>query len=522
MKKGFDKGFLDQLPETGHISDGELYPRLAELQKYQEWFFDPRYDGFESDLEYIGDLPFRTSKEVESSPLGVGFEVLDHRTAYDFQKALPFARNTGVKWSRIQSGWQRAEKEVGKYDFAWLDEIVDGLLDAGITPWMSLSFGNPLYMDGAKPIPPHDNYFYSPTRFGEKGINGWINYCKAMTEHFKDRITYWEIWNEPNAGFMRQPQDITRMILETPDTYAELVAISEKAIHSIQPEAKIIGGSVSGGRYYSLQYISGLFRCGIAEHIDIFSYHPYGAIPELCYPEIIEKIRELIAQSGKKISLWQGENGRPSDTRLTKRGWKTTEGSQARYLTRRYLTDLRLGLEMSSYFQMCDLGNNYAPNGNVHSQGVIDARDPENYHPKLSYRAMQSMAYLFDSRTVKMNSGFDVFPMPDWNATTLPLEAAYAVSCSFRRGNIPIFAYYHPSHIDADWQVKSVVASTWLPENFKFTKPILIDPITARIYRVVRKKDWESEKDGIISEMPRLPLLDYPLFVTDATFLAEE
>ena len=174
---------------------------------------------------------------------------------------------------------------------------------------------------------------------------------------------------------------------------------------------------------------------------------------------------------------------------------------------------------MTSYFQMCDLGNNYAPNGNVHSQGVIDARDPENYHPKLSYRAMQSMAYLFDSRTVKMNFSFDVFPMPDWNATTLPMETGYGLSCSFRRGDIPIFAYYHPSHIDADWMVKPVVAGTWMEQNFQFQRPVLIDPITAKVYRITRMKNWENKNDGPFYEIPRLPLLDYPLFVTDASLL---
>ena len=111
MNKKIDKGFLDQLPETGHISLDELYPRLDELRKYSEWFFDPRYDGFERDLEYIGDLPFHASKEVEHSPLGVGFEVLDLRTAYIFSKVLPFARNTGVKWARLQSGWHVASAE---------------------------------------------------------------------------------------------------------------------------------------------------------------------------------------------------------------------------------------------------------------------------------------------------------------------------------------------------------------------------------------------------------------------------
>ncbi len=39
MKKEIDKGFLDQLPETGHISIDELYPRLDELKKIRRKFF---------------------------------------------------------------------------------------------------------------------------------------------------------------------------------------------------------------------------------------------------------------------------------------------------------------------------------------------------------------------------------------------------------------------------------------------------------------------------------------------------
>ena len=518
--KNTNTGFADQLPEVGHIPVEELYPRLGELRKYREWFFDPRYDGYERELEYVGDLPFRASREVESSPLGVGFELLDHRTGYIFEKALSFARDSGVKWARLQSGWQRAEKEAGKYEFAWLDEIVDGLLDAGIRPWISLSFGNGLYMD-AEPLPPHGNFFFSPTRFGEKGIRGWTSYCQAMACHFRNRVDHWEVWNEPNAGFLRKPGLGSKIEPEAPEVYAELVAVTEKAIHAVQKEAKIIGGAISGGNLNSAKYIHGLFRCGIAEHIDIFSYHPYNSIPELYFPEKLQLIRGLIAKSGRKIAIWQGENGRPSNTLLLRRGWKATEGNQARYLTRRYLTDLRLGVEMSSYFLICDIGNGYMPNGQVHSQGVIDATDPENYRPKLAFRAMQSMAWLFDSRTEPLQAGLELSPMPGWNSNTLPIEAASGICCAFRRGDIPIFAYYHPTHLDADWMMKPVVAQTWVPSGFRFGKPVLIDPITARIYRIVRKKDWPSEQDGVLGEIPRLPLLDYPLFVTDAALLDE-
>ena len=109
--------------------------------------------------------------------------------------------------------------------------------------------------------------------------------------------------------------------------------------------------------------------------------------------------------------------------------------------------------------------------------------------------------------------------MPGWEYVTSPVETASVIACTFSRGDFPVFPYYHPSHLDADWLVKPVTGLTWLENRFKFSKPVLIDPITARIYRIVRKKDYPSEKDGIHSEMPRLPLLDYPRFITDAALL---
>ena len=512
--------FADQLPKPDPIPAGELNPRADELKQYREMFFDPLYDGFSQDLEYLCRLPSFSSVQVESSRLGVGFELLDHRTGYDFQKALPIARQSGVKWARLQSGWQRAEKEPGKYDFAWLDEIVDGLLDAGIRPWFSLSFGNGLYMEGAEPLPPHGNYFFSPTRYGEKGIRGWTNYCRAMAEHFKTRVFHWEVWNEPNAGFLRKPNMGKVIQAEPPEVYTELVALTAQAVRSVQPEAKIIAGSISGCAICN-EYIQGLFDSGIAEHIDIFSYHPYQAIPELYYGERLQFIRDLITQSGRSITIWQGENGRPSDSAMLGRGFKSTQGSQARYLTRRYLTDLRLDVEVSSYFLICDIGNGYFPNGRVHSQGVIDATDPENYRPKLAFRAMQSFAYLFDSRTTPMHACFELYPQTGWGINTLPLEVASGLTCAFRRGNIPLFAYYHPTHIDADWQVTPVRIQTWVHDSMKFEKPVLIDPITARVYRIKHMTPWCDGNYGNVLIIPRLPLLDYPLFVTDASLLDE-
>ena len=49
---------------------------------------------------------------------------------------------------RLQSGWAKCEKERGKYDFAWLDEIVDWAKAHGLECMLETCYGNPLYKNG--------------------------------------------------------------------------------------------------------------------------------------------------------------------------------------------------------------------------------------------------------------------------------------------------------------------------------------------------------------------------------------
>lgn len=510
--------FLKELPaiEPGTIYDNR---HAADMKEFGDIVFNVVEDGFSEVLEEVGKMPTRSSLEVKSSPLGVGYELLDHRCGYDFDKTIPIMAQSGVKWARLQSGWPRAEQVEGVYDFGWLDHIVDSLRSIGIQPWISLSFGNKIYMD-AEGVGPHKTLMFSPTAFGERGIRGWENYCKAMTEHFKGRVSHWEVWNEPNAGFLRKPDIRDRIVPEEPEVYAHLVAITEKAVHSVDPEAKIIAGSISGGGLHN-GYIRDLFTAGIAEHIDIFSYHPYGSVPELYWPERLQYIKDLIEHSGKKIEIWQGENGRPSDWNITRKGWKYTQVNQAKHLTRRYLTDLKLGITMSSYFLCCDIGNGYNPEGKVYSQGVIDANDENNYKPKVSFRAMQNFARIFDSETQKMNINLEVHPYPYWSWLTTAIDPYIHTTAGFRNGNVPIYAYYHPSHIDSDYRVHSCTLELFKESGLRFDRPILIDPITSRIYQVKKFYSYDQKGDSMCIEMRHMPLLDYPLFLTDASIFDE-
>ena len=52
----------------------------------------------------------------------------------------------------------------------------------------------------------------------------------------------------------------------------------------------------------------------------------------------------------------------------------------------------------------------------------------------------------------------------------------------------------------------------------RFDRPILIDPITAKIYRLKQVYAYHQNGDSMCLEMRHMPLLDYPLFLTDASF----
>ena len=67
-------------------------------------------------LKKIGKIIPKKSSEIKHSKISLGFEKLD-RDVFDPEKSYDFVAKSGVKWARLQSGWQRTEKEKGVYDF---------------------------------------------------------------------------------------------------------------------------------------------------------------------------------------------------------------------------------------------------------------------------------------------------------------------------------------------------------------------------------------------------------------------
>jgi hypothetical protein len=438
-------------------------------------------------LPEVGRLKPLPSKAIQASPLSIGFETLD-RYQFDPARTYEHLGKLGVKWARAQTGWCRCETEKGKYDFRWLDEVADGLLAQGIEPWFSLSYGNRLYTPEAPDV---SAVGFCPM-FTEEARNGWAAYVDAITQHFAGRVKKWEIWNEPNGKTFWRPRQ--------PDAagYVELARFTAPIVRRRIPDATVIGLGLAG---CNLKYTEEALKAGLADCVDRISFHPYGPMPENS-EGFVAKVRELMGDRSKTVRLWQGECGSPSDPKTEggtdKKGRKTSDLIQTKWLTRRILTDLRLDLDLTSYFTTVDLTHyNWGNGASNHAQsyGVLRGTD---YSPKPSYYAYQSLCSLFDAQT-------QLDPR---------LEAAIGEPDSkdrvagFTRNGRALYTWWSASDLRGDFTPATVSLRLPTPACATIADPVLVDPLSQRVYRV----EGKSEAGTLAVSLPKL---DYPLIVTD-------
>ena len=420
-------------------------------------------------LKACGRLKPRPSLSIEASPLSVGYETLD-RKHFDPTKTYAHAAQLGIKWARCQTGWARTEKTRGQYDFGWLDEVVDGLLKIGIQPWFNLGYGNPLYTPKAD----ESAVGWVPV-FDEAAMDGWKKFTAKTAEHFRGRVRHYEIWNEPNLTSFWKPGKAD------PAAYVELVKQTAPIIRERVPGSVIIGCALAR---MPQPYLQKCLEAGLAGHVDVVSYHPYREVPEKDYESDVRGVRELLAKhGGSHIKLWQGECGCPSQKggagALSKTEWNETR--QAKWLLRRIVSDLRMEVDLTSYFLIVDL---VGYRGSTNWKGLLRGSD---YTPKPAYFAYQNLCALFDAATRKADLPLRVEGAADGDLIT----------AAFQRRGQPLWLYWTPADLTMDVPPRKVRVMI----GDKLTSPALLDPLSGTVYK--------------INSFDTLPLTDYPLIIAD-------
>ena len=460
-------------------------------------------------LKRIGTLRPRGVNEIHGSNWRLGCEILD-RDYMNFDEYKEHVAPLGIKLVRLQGGWAKCEKEKGKYDFAWLDHIVDYLREQGVEAAIETSYGNPIYNGGGT----IDLAAGFPST--EEGLAGWDAWVDALTRHFRGRVRNWLMWNEPDI----RPRDGSAK--KTPEQIAVFNVRTARIVLKNIPDAKIAGLSLAQNRSEFFEACLKAMGDDV-KLFDSFIYHGYAAAPESSYVEV-EKQKAVLAKYNPNARMWQGENGCPSEMALkfalSRISW--SEYSQAKWDMRRMLGDLGHDVP-SSVYTICDFPHT---GREVNLKGLIRANEEKEVIAiKRAYYAVQNVVSVFDDTLERVKgSSFDAgFGTKDGSISTYHYV---------KDGRLPLFVFWtHGRDFVKDGGPNGVLGEgNWRlpyerpgdsfetrPAVFKYTgkpleEPVWIDLFTGRVYEFPGSRQLVSSGSLRFVDVP---VYDSPCVLTE-------
>ncbi len=475
-------------------------------------------------MKKIGIFKAKDSRRIKQSRIGIGMECLDRQMWDDTDEAYQLLGMTGVKHSRIQTGWNRCEEEAGVLDFGWLDRIVDKLLEQGVQPWFCISYGNIHHSEATEP----DAVGWVPI-YNDEERKAWCRYVAELVKHFRSRVTHYEVWNEADiSSFWMRNADASE--------YMDLLKMTVPVIREHQPDAKIIGGAMGTGfAWQGFATLEEYLKQGFAELVDIYTYHRYRVVPELYSRADFECLRETFkAYGGEHIELWQAESGCPSRSSTTHALANTplNEEVQAKVLCRSIMTDLDMGVDYTCYFHFSDF-KFYYRNGFCEVPnyfGLITFDTPPKAKP--SYYAFQRICNLFDADTVRApRTKLDMSTKDMYESKELysfQVDIVNSRMTAFTRNGYPLISCYMPADLlssyagNEPWQPRDIELHIWTPEG-NIEQAVLIDPISGDCFELETSITPPKVKNVPTSQLTihDVPLKDYPVIVTDRRAVAD-
>ena len=331
----------------------------------------------------IGLLYANACFAINPIPAGVGVNF--HFTGAP-AKDLDMIKAAGFNMARTDLKWDRVEKTKGQYIWTEYDQLIDGLIARGITPYMILDYNNSLY--GA----PVMNGISSDAQ-----RQGYTNFAKAAAARYKGKSIIWEIWNEPNMGMFWGPVDNAA-------DYVKLVKSAVPAMKAADPNCIVVGPAVAFIAN-TFDYIKACAAQGLFNYIDGLSLHPYkNAAPESGDIQYLySAVRDILNQYGKSnLPILGGEFGFST-------AWSNigSEQTQAEYLVRQLVLHDQLNIPVSIVYDFRNDGTD--PNNVEHNFGTIR----NDYSIKPAYTAIQKLrselaGYNYSSK-LSSNSGDYIF-----------------------------------------------------------------------------------------------------------------
>jgi hypothetical protein len=187
--------------------------------------------------------PVAPNALLADSPFGINNAF--NPTTSDLEGRLAAMQQAGIKWGRQDFTWRRIEHTKGQYDWAGYDALVEKCRRYGLLIFGNLTYNPPFYdMKNAE------------------GVDAYAAFARAAVRRYKDKVDHWQIWNEPNLGYLGG----------NVDHYAKLLTMAGKAIHETNPKAKVLAMNMA---FCDVLWASNVMQRVPYDAFDIVCFHPY-------------------------------------------------------------------------------------------------------------------------------------------------------------------------------------------------------------------------------------------------------
>lgn len=206
---------------------------------------------------------------VSGNPkMGVHTRLTDEVEPWKIQRTFQMVREMGASWVVEYFLWAHHEPARGVYDWSHADLVVDHAVNQGLTVIARLGY------TPAWARPRAETHLF----LDDAGYDDFARFAGAFATHFRGRVDYIIIWNEPNLS--------QEWGYRTPDpaAYTELLRRAYRTIKAANPAVQVLGGALaptlapagSEWAYNDLDYLQAMYDAGAAAYFDTLAVHAYG------------------------------------------------------------------------------------------------------------------------------------------------------------------------------------------------------------------------------------------------------
>jgi len=237
-----------------------------------------------------------SSVAAHAAPVGNNSTVTPEYFGLLSQYKAPFPTVPFRSW-RTDLAWKLVQPDHDRWDFARSDWFVDQaqkhnvevLFILGYIPrWASSTPDKPCGVGAGQCAEPRD-------------LKEWRNYLTTVAEHYKGKVHYYELWNEPNLA-QYYSGSVPGMV--------RMAQVASEALKEVDPSIQLISPSptgVGGG----VRWLDSFLRAGGGKYVDIIGYHFYvHPGPPEGVLRYVQQVRSVMASNGVGDKpLWSTEIG---------------------------------------------------------------------------------------------------------------------------------------------------------------------------------------------------------------------